>query len=435
VRRPTLFAFAAAAIVALGVAGYWASFLRDAGSGADALAFDTPPGIMLQPLGVAQGYGDGRPGTIRKEAGGTQVVYTDATGMTLYSYDKDAEPGRATCVGDCAKSWPAAVARPYAKPTVNWSIIEGADGNRQWAYRGKPLYSFAGDTKIGDAKGNNAAEGAWHVVSAAPAVHAPSGIAVQEVLDAEGYALVDGRGMTLYTFDGKSSGEPTCAGDPCIRRWHPLRAGAVANAVGDFSPLMRADGIAQWAYKGKPLYTFVGDTGQLDANGADIDPKWHVVLVSRHFMPDDVSIRESLANGRILTDAAGMTIYRRDAFRQEVGIHGLAHGTLGLPAFGRMIGTRGCDTECLRNWRPLKAPAAAQPSGYWDVAMRDDGTKQWVYKGYALYTYAGDKAPGDMNGNDIYDYLIHDGVNALPDIPPDLKQVGAGALYWAFAAP
>ena len=100
-----------------------------------------------------------------------------------------------------------------------------------------------------------------------------------------------------------------------------------------------------------------------------------------------------------------------------------------------MIGTRGCDTECLRSWRPIKAPEDAQPSGYWDVATRGDGTKQWIYKGYALYTYAGDKAPGDMNGNDIYDYLIHDEVNTLPDIPPDLKQVGAGALYWAFAAP
>ena len=33
---------------------------------------------------------------------------------------------------------------------------------------------------------------------------------------------------------------------------------------------------------------------------------------------------------------------------------------------------------------------------------RPDGARQWVYKGFALYTYAGDK-PGDINGNEIYD--------------------------------
>jgi predicted lipoprotein with Yx(FWY)xxD motif len=433
-RRGTLFA-AAVAVIALAAAGYWILHSRTESAGTDTLAVDTPPGIMLQPLGLAQGYGDGRPGTIRKEPGGTQVAYTDVAGKTLYIYDKDTGPGKPTCTGECAKSRPAALTPPDAAPTGDWSIVSSADGNQQWAYKGKPVYSFAGDTRIGDAKGHNAADGVWHAIMAEPVIPAPSGIAVQEVLDAEGYALVDGRGMTLYAFDGKSGDEPACAGDPCIRRWIPAKAGAVANAVGDFSPVVRADGITQWAYKGKTLYTFVGDTGPLDANGADIDRKWHAVLVSRHFMPAEVRIRGSLANGRILTDTAGMTIYRRDAFRQEVGIHGLAHGTLGLPAFGRMIGARGCDTNCLRNWRPLKAPADAQPSGYWDVAMRDDGTGQWVYKGYALYTYAGDKVPGDMNGNDIYDYLIHDGVNTLPDIPPDLKQVGAGALYWAFAAP
>jgi predicted lipoprotein with Yx(FWY)xxD motif len=426
--RREILSAAVVAAIALGAA-FWFAPSRTQSQGVDTLAVDTPPGIMLQPLGLAQGYGDGRPGTIRKEPGGTQVAYTDAAGKTLYIYDKGG------CTGDCAKSWPAALAPADAKPIGDWSIVDGGNGNRQWGYKGKPVYSFTGDAKIGDAKGNNGGDGAWHAILAEPVIPAPSGIAVQEVLDAEGYALVDGRGLTLYAFDGKSGEEPVCAGDPCIRRWLPVKAGAVANPVGDFAPVVRTDGITQWAYKGHALYTFAGDTGPLDANGAGIDSKWHVVLVSRHFMPAEVRIRGSLANGRILTDTAGMTIYRRDAFRQEVGIHGLAHGTLGLPAFGRMIGTRGCDADCLRSWHPFKAPADAKPAGYWEIATRDDGTKQWVYKGYALYTFAGDKAPGDMNGNDIYDYLIHDGVNTLPDIPPDLKQVGAGALYWAFAAP
>jgi predicted lipoprotein with Yx(FWY)xxD motif len=425
---------AAFVLVALATAAYWAT-THFGGPHTDPLAVDTPPGITLQPLGGAQGYGDGRPGTIKKGGGAAQVAFTDAAGRTLYAYDKDAEPGKASCAGDCAKSWPAALAPSDAKPAGDWSIIQSEDGHRQWAYRGKPLYTFASDTKIGDSKGSNAADGAWHAILAEPVVRAPVGITLQEVPDAAGYALTDPRGMTLYSFDGKSGGEPPCLGDPCIRRWLPLKAGAVANGTGDFTPIVRADGITQWAYKGRPLYTFTGDIEPLDANGIDVDETMHAALVSRHFMPPGIKIQQSLANGKILTDAAGMTIYRRDAFRQEVGIHGLAHGIISLPAFGRMIGTRGCDAGCLRDWRPVKAPADATPSGYWDVAARDDGTKQWVYKGYALYTYGGDKAPGDMNGNDIYDYLIHDQVNKLPDIPPGLQQVGAGALYWAFVAP
>ena len=30
---------------------------------------------------------------------------------------------------------------------------------------------------------------------------------------------------------------------------------------------------------------------------------------------------------------------------------------------------------------------------------RPDGSRQWAYKGSALYTYAGDTAPGDIKGN------------------------------------
>ena len=34
------------------------------------------------------------------------------------------------------------------------------DGTKQWAYKGKPLYTFARDTKAGDATGDG--KGPWH---------------------------------------------------------------------------------------------------------------------------------------------------------------------------------------------------------------------------------------------------------------------------------
>ena len=62
--------------------------------------------------------------------------------------------------------------------------------------------------------------------------------------------------------------------------------------------------------------------------------------------------------------------------------------------------------DCNKVWRPYLAPKDAQPSGFWDIATRDDGTRQWVYSGYAMWTYAGDKKPGEINGNDAFDFVI-----------------------------
>jgi predicted lipoprotein with Yx(FWY)xxD motif len=33
----------------------------------------------------------------------------------------------------------------------------------QWAYKGKPLYTFAKDTKPGDTTGDGFLNGAWHI--------------------------------------------------------------------------------------------------------------------------------------------------------------------------------------------------------------------------------------------------------------------------------
>ena len=52
------------------------------------------------------------------------------------------------------------------------------------------------------------------------------------------------------------------------------------------------------------------------------------------------------------------------------------------------------------DWQPVRASALAVPVGEFSIITRkDDGTRQWTYKGEALYTYAGDYAPGDVNGH------------------------------------
>ena len=90
--------------------------------------------------------------------------------------------------------------------------------------------------------------------------------------------LADAKGMTLYTFDKDMTGMSMCA-DKCAQNWHPLAAPADAKPMGDWTTVNRDDGTKQWAYKGKPLYTFVKDTKPGDATGDGAGNKvWHAAL-------------------------------------------------------------------------------------------------------------------------------------------------------------
>lgn len=94
-------------------------------------------------------------------------IITDSAGNTLYTFDKD-EPGRSNCAGDCLKKWPAFIAQPEARETADFSLIATTDGRRQWTFKGKPLYYFAGDQTPGQRNGEGIG-GVWHVIGASQA--------------------------------------------------------------------------------------------------------------------------------------------------------------------------------------------------------------------------------------------------------------------------
>lgn len=91
----------------------------------------------------------------------------------------------------------------------------------------------------------------------------------------KGKALVDAKGMTLYTFDRDSAGKSACNGQ-CAQNWPPLMAGANASASGDWSVITRDDGSKQWAYKGKPLYLWVKDAKPGDVTGDGVNNVWRI---------------------------------------------------------------------------------------------------------------------------------------------------------------
>ncbi|MEJ6784549.1 COG4315 family predicted lipoprotein [Aminobacter sp. Piv2-1] len=91
-------------------------------------------------------------------------IYTDAAGMTLYTFDKDSA-GKSACNDDCAKNWPPLMAAADAKDEGEWTLVTRDDGSKMWAYEGKPLYTFAQDKKAGDVTGDGKG-GVWHVAKA-----------------------------------------------------------------------------------------------------------------------------------------------------------------------------------------------------------------------------------------------------------------------------
>jgi predicted lipoprotein with Yx(FWY)xxD motif len=396
------------------------------------------PAPLATPLGVT--YQTARTGgTVLLATAGIQIpatasAYADGNGKTLYTFDKDdATPGKSACTGDCATAWPALAAPANATPFGDWTVVTREDGSKQWALKSKPLYTYSKDKMPMDGLGNGL-DGAWHIAlfKAGEGYKMPDGVALLDSANAGGQVLVNEQGMPLYTFDGDpNGGKPNCVATPCTDHWSPYVAGQLSKAVNTFTVVDRGDGVFQWAFKGKPLYSYDGDVEPSDANGNGLAGKWHTATVQRNFMPSGILIARNRFGASNLATSDGKTLYIRDRVIGTNTGHNLRTGSHGMALVGKILGTKSCDAECAKTWIPLAAPADAQGSGYWDVATRDDGTKQWVYRGYAVYSYTGDKKAGDMLGYDTYDVMAGND----PFIMADLGVKGMGAFVWHTATP
>lgn len=114
-------------------------------------------GTALTPA-LAEDYASGAIKTMKTAKG---EVLTDAKGMSLYTFDKDAA-GVSNCNGDCAVKWPPVTAAAGAKADDEFSLVTRKDGAQQWAFNGKPLYLWQGDKKPGDVSGDGMG-GVWHL--------------------------------------------------------------------------------------------------------------------------------------------------------------------------------------------------------------------------------------------------------------------------------
>jgi predicted lipoprotein with Yx(FWY)xxD motif len=90
--------------------------------------------------------------------------------------------------------------------------------------------------------------------------------------------LSNSAGMTVYTFDRDTAGTgKSSCNDACAAKWPPVMATTADSSDGAFTIVVRDDGRRQWAYKGKPVYTWVADMKPGDKTGDGVNQMWHTV--------------------------------------------------------------------------------------------------------------------------------------------------------------
>jgi len=407
--------------------------------GSDA-ALATPKGITVNVIRIGSGV---NPQGSNSNQPRDRVIFADMDSNPLYASPEDSA-GVSNCTGDCTKTWVPFFAESDDQPVGYWSIIDRPDGTRQWTFRDQPMYRFREEMAAPTIKRKTsgdydyteealAAENAGEELSPeekkkaeekrqaaafrrAPTAEGhevdgryvfeilpetwmpmPMGITVQEFRPAPGFVLTNLDDRSLYFFNADLSSAPKSSD------WMPVEAGQAALPVGEFSIVQRPDGVFQWAYQDKPLFTFVGDREFGDANGRYEDNRnFELAYVLRYFMPDGIQIDKSHTYGGLLTTSTGEPIYVRE--RGNGGVDAVYRGDRGRLGVGQGLGISTCDAACEETWKPLLAPADALPTGYWGIYERSDGTKQWSYYGYAAYTYNGQR---EMGSAEVYDNIDH----------------------------
>ena len=90
-------------------------------------------------------------------------VLVGPNGMALYTFDRDAaNSGKSVCNGPCATNWPPLAGPSGGGSMGDWTVVTRDDGSRQWAYKGKPVYYWAKDSKPGDRTGDGV-NNVWHL--------------------------------------------------------------------------------------------------------------------------------------------------------------------------------------------------------------------------------------------------------------------------------
>ncbi len=123
-----------------------------------------------------------------------------------------------------------------------------------------------------------------------------------------------------------------------------------------------------------------------------------------------VKVAQNTNLGNILTDSQGMTLY---TYKKDTP------------------GQSACAGTCAKSWPPLTVSEGMQPvaasgvPGTLGQIERKDDTYQVTYNKMPLYRYAGDKKPGEMNGQGLFGMWY-----VVPTTTSHAATTGASSKGW-----
>ncbi len=214
-------------------------------------------------------------------------LLVDLNNMTLYVSDAG-EASASVRDALCARTWRPVEAFWSAVPVNgDWSVVAREDGTKQWAYKSKPLYRYAGDFKPSDIAGNGL--DTWQAVILEPPPPVPNWITYQQ--SDGGELLADPEGKTIYAhvfIPGQTGPFVPRAANGMDRPydWTPVVAAPDAKPVGYWSIVTHEDGTRQWTHRGWLLYTNNRDQEHGALNGVrSTDRIWRPIMKSGQTMP------------------------------------------------------------------------------------------------------------------------------------------------------
>ncbi|GGS06817.1 lipoprotein [Streptomyces nojiriensis] len=298
--------------------------------------------------------------------------------------------------------------------TVVLAATACGPGNDKAADTTKPVGAAAAAAAQDYGKGADNADGA----SGAK----PAGQLAIASNDKVGPVLTDSAGMTLYRFDKDTAKPPksNCDGD-CEKTWPVVAAGDATAAAGMDPALLgevvRTDGSKQLTVGGWPAYRYSKDAKAGDVNGQGVGGVWFALAADgkkaakgapaegappaesappAQMAPPaaggaaeadgKLSVAKDPKLGDHIVDGKGMTVYR---FKPDTQ----------WPMTSKCVG------DCVAKW-PVVAPVEkAKDKGIveknYTVLNRPDGQKQQSVDCWPVYTFTGDKKPGDVNGQGV----------------------------------
>ncbi|HEX4240371.1 MAG TPA: hypothetical protein VHZ53_03105 [Steroidobacteraceae bacterium] len=316
----------------------------------------------------------------------------------------------------CAQAYPPALASAKAQPVGKWSLITRKDGKKQWAYDGFALYTSVLDKQPGDVLGGDSYEHRGDDpamrLPIQPPPDLPPGFNVSS--DRVGRMLLDSRKFSIYASDADGPDRSSCD-SRCVEIWVPMLAPDSARPHGAWTIFERTPGVRQWAFRHRPLYRYALDTYSYSVQGSD-EPGWHNVYTQLAPPPPAGFTVQDTTSGQVVADAHGRTIYIYSCGDDSVDQLGCDHPSE-TQAYRLAMCGAGDPARCRETFPYVIATSGAKTAGRsWSIMDIDPNTGHlarpgqsgalhvWAYRDRPVYTYAGDRAPGDINADGLGEF-------------------------------